>query len=318
LSYGHQVVPIHPNAVKACRPRYSATGRKHDLGDAYLLADVLRTDGHRFRPLTAASDAVKALRVLVRTRDDLVKHCIALTNQLQALLDSFWPGPAAVFYQIGSPIALAFLQKSPTPGSAARLGEKRMAAFLKGEKYRGRYSAAELLARLRAAPVGSLGKLEEQASGELVLALTRVIAPLLEQIVALAARIEAEVAQLEDGVLLMSLPYAGHLTAAKILGELGDVRERLAMLSSLPPKQASFQSPSRAANRAAWLSLGLQPSTACCRHALGGQLPPRLPLGRPDLRRCQSARLPASARCPHTCPSLGACSLESLDDSRSL
>jgi transposase len=233
LSYGHQVVPIHPNAVKACRPRYSATGRKHDLGDAYLLADVLRTDGHRFRPLMAASDAVKALRVLVRTRDDLVKHRIALTNQLQALLDSFWPGPAAVFYQIGSSIALAFLRKFPTPSSAARLGEKRMAAFLKGKGYSGRYSAAELLTRLHAAPVGSLGKLEERASGELVLALTRVIAPLLEQIVALAARIEAEVAQLEDGALLMSLPYAGHLTAAKILGEIGDVRERLANAEQL-------------------------------------------------------------------------------------
>ncbi|EQD61131.1 transposase IS111A/IS1328/IS1533, partial [mine drainage metagenome] len=74
VAFGHTVVPIHPNAVKACRPRYSAAGRKNDLGDAYLLADVLRTDGHRFRPLVPTSDAVKALRALVRTRDDLMKQ----------------------------------------------------------------------------------------------------------------------------------------------------------------------------------------------------------------------------------------------------
>jgi transposase len=49
--------------------------------------------GHRFRPLAPPSDAIKAFRALVRTRDDLVNHRIALTNQLQALLDSFWPGP---------------------------------------------------------------------------------------------------------------------------------------------------------------------------------------------------------------------------------
>jgi hypothetical protein len=75
LASGHPIVPIHPNAVKACRPRYSAAGGKNDLGDACLLADVLRTDGHRFRPLAPPSDAIKALRALVRTRDDLVNGC---------------------------------------------------------------------------------------------------------------------------------------------------------------------------------------------------------------------------------------------------
>lgn len=45
---GHPVVPIHPNAVKALRLRYRANGAKDDHGDAYLLADLLRNDGHRF------------------------------------------------------------------------------------------------------------------------------------------------------------------------------------------------------------------------------------------------------------------------------
>src|SRR5687768_6523737 len=35
---GHRVVPIHPNIVKACRPRYRAAGGKSDSTDAYLLA----------------------------------------------------------------------------------------------------------------------------------------------------------------------------------------------------------------------------------------------------------------------------------------
>jgi len=226
LGAGHPVVPIHPNVVKACRPRYRAAGGKHDPGDAYLLADVLRTDGHRFRPLAPQSDAIKALRALVRTRDDLVAERIALANQLRALLDSFWPGAAAIFADIDSPIALAFVSRYPTPTSAARLGEKRLASFLATEHYCGRRRPAELLARLRASPKGQCAAAEEEAKGELAGALARVLAPLVAEIARLTSRIEHDLAQLADGQLLMALPRTGRLNAAQILAELGDVRER--------------------------------------------------------------------------------------------
>jgi transposase len=226
LGSGHPVVPIHPNVVKACRPRYRAAGGKHDPGDAYLLADVLRTDGHRFRPLAPQSDAIKALRALVRARDDLVAERIALANQLRALLDSFWPGAAAVFADIDSPIALAFVQRYPTPKSAARLGEKRLASFLASAQYCGRRRPAELLARLRASPAGQAGEAEAHAKGELVRALARVLTPLVAEIAQLTSRLEHEVAQLGDGTLLMSLPRTGRINAAQILAELGDVRDR--------------------------------------------------------------------------------------------
>ena len=127
---GFTVVPIHPNAVKATRPRYSAAQGKTDAGDAYLLADLLRTDGHRFRVLTPMSDETKALRGLVRLRDDLVGQRVALANRLRALLEQFWPGAAAVFADVDSPIALDFFDRYPTPASASALGEKRMAAFM--------------------------------------------------------------------------------------------------------------------------------------------------------------------------------------------
>ena len=88
LEAGHPVVPIHPNAVKAARPRYRMSGAKSDGADSLLLADLLRTDGHRFAPLRPQSDEVRALRVLVRGRDDLVAARVALANQLRSLLHS--------------------------------------------------------------------------------------------------------------------------------------------------------------------------------------------------------------------------------------
>lgn len=226
LAAGHPVVPIHPNVVKASRPRYRAAGGKSDLGDAYLLADLLRTDGHRFRPLTPCSDEIKALRALVRGRDDLVAQRLALANQLRALLDGFWPGAAAIFADIDSPIALAFVQRYPTPDSAARLGEKRMKAFMAQHSYCGRRSAVELLERLRSAPIGLAGETEAEAKGELVRALAAVLNTLVIRIAELTARIEHDIAELPDGKIVMSFPRAGRICAAQILAELGDVRER--------------------------------------------------------------------------------------------
>ena len=223
---GYPVIPIHPNVVKACRPRYRAAGGKSDPGDAFMLADILRTDGHRFRPLVPVSDDIRALRALVRGRDDLVAQRVALANQLRNLLEGFWPGAVAIFAAIDSPIALAFIGRYPTPDSASRLGEKRLACFMAQHAYCGRRSPADLLARLRAAPTGLAGDAEADAKGELAATLVAILERLVCEIAKLSSRIEHAVAQLPDGKIVMSFPRAGRICAAQILAELGDVRER--------------------------------------------------------------------------------------------
>ena len=226
VAAGFPVVPIHPNALKATRPRYSAALGKSDPGDAYILADVLRTDGHRFRPLRAPSDETKALRAAVRTRDDLVATRVQLANQLRNLLESFWAGAAGIFADIDSPIALDFLNSYPTPASAARLGQKRLERFLKRCAYCGRRSPADLLERLRSAPVGLAGELESETKGQLVLSLVSVLRPLLAQIRELDGLIAGHITQHPDGEILQSFPRTGTINAAQILAELGDDRLR--------------------------------------------------------------------------------------------
>ena len=220
---GHPVVPIHPNAVKAGRPRYR-------------VADMLRTDAHRFMPLRPQSDAIRALRALVRGRDDLVATRVRLANQLRSLLDGFWPG--AIFADIDSPIALAFLARFPTPHSARRLGEMRLAAFLARNGYRGRRSPADLLARLRAAPTSRCAEAEQDASGEIVLALAATLERLVARITTLTARIRHDVAQLPECRVVMSFPRAGQICAAPITAELGCVRERFRLPIGLQSQAA--------------------------------------------------------------------------------
>jgi transposase len=223
---GFQIVPIHPNALKASRPRYSAAGGKSDPGDAFILADLLRTDGHRFRPLRPLSDDTRALRALVRGRDDLVAQRVALANQLRALLERVWPGAVGLFADVDSPIALAFLVRYPTAQSATRLGEKRLAQFLTQRGYSGRRAATALLARLHSAPPCQAGRAEAEASGELVRSLVAVLTPLVAQIQQLTVAITAALRHHPDGPLLQSLPGSGAINAAQILAELGEERAR--------------------------------------------------------------------------------------------
>jgi transposase len=223
---GFAVVPIHPNVVKAARPRYSAAQGKTDLGDAYLLADLLRTDGHRFRTLAPLSDETKALRGLVRVRDDLVGQRVAIANQLRALLEQFWPGAAEIFADVDSPIALEFLDRYSTPQSASALGEKRMAAFMARHAYCGRRTAAELVERLRAAPRSVAGELEAEAKGECVRALVAVLRPLVGQLATLNGAIEHAVDAHLDGKIFTSLFRSGRICAAMLLAEIGDDRAR--------------------------------------------------------------------------------------------
>ena len=138
LEAGTSVVAVHPNQLAASRDRYRSGGGKSDGFDAYVLAELARTDMHRLRLLKPDGDETRALRALTRAREDLVEQRVCLANQLRAQLDAFWPGAARIFSEVDSPISLAFLERYPSPTDARGLGEKRLRAFLARHGYCGR------------------------------------------------------------------------------------------------------------------------------------------------------------------------------------
>ena len=79
---------------------------------------------------------------------------VALTNQLRAELERFWPGPIGSFAELDSPIALAFLERYPSPLDARTLGEQRLAAFLAPPALQRRQDPAELLRQAPKRPRG--------------------------------------------------------------------------------------------------------------------------------------------------------------------
>jgi transposase len=225
LAAGHPVVPIHPNAFNATRPRWGAARAKSDPGDSYKLADLLRTDGHRLRRLRPPDATTRNLQAMVRLRDDHVEAKTAATNQLGALLDAHWPGAKAIFARLDSPIALDFLERYPTPQTAERLGEARLAAFLRRHSYCGRRPPAELLARLRAAPVAVAG-LDPDVLAECVRAQVRLLRALLDTLTDLDRALVAALPEHPKTAMLSPLPRIGEINLAQILAEVGPILDR--------------------------------------------------------------------------------------------
>lgn len=225
LAAGYPVVAVSPNAIKAWREGEVVSGAKDDPGDAEVIAEYLRLRSHKLAVLAPFSEQTRALRAVVRARDDLVEQRVAAHNQLEACLDAFWPGAKAVFADICSEIALAFLERYPTPGSARGLGEKRMAAFLARHRYSGRRSAAELIERLRAAPAGISDGPEARARGDAVAGYVTVIGAQNISIKSLDRSIAAHLGEHPDGEVFTSLPRSGRINAAQMLAQWGDCRQ---------------------------------------------------------------------------------------------
>jgi transposase len=232
MGAGLEVIVIPSRQVKALRERYGSAGNKDDALDSYVLADCLRTDGGRLRPLRPDAPETLALRSLVRARKDLVAHRVALANQLRAHLQIVFPGAVGLFADIDSPISLRFLGRFCSAGAAAWLSERRLGSWLRANAYCGRRPASELYRRLAEAPEGLLGE-QGRAQGVVTESLVRLILAVRGEIDQLEARIAEALSLHPDGTIFQSLPRAGTVRAAALLVEIGDVRERFPSAESL-------------------------------------------------------------------------------------
>ncbi|MGW2207713.1 IS110 family transposase [Streptomyces sp. NPDC001774] len=225
LAAGHPIVPVHPNAFHAMRARWGASKAKTDAGDSMKLADYLRTDGHLLPRLEPTEQATMDLQALTRTRADHIEARVAAVNQLAALLDMHWPGGKAVFANLDSDIAMAFLERHPTPASAAKLTAGRLEAWCKRRGYSGKRSGVVLMERLRSAP-----KAASRINEAVVEQLVRVQVQLVQGIRATIRTLDKAIADAVEShpyaPLFATMPRIGKVNLGQIIGEIGPLLER--------------------------------------------------------------------------------------------
>ena len=229
---GLTVYVIPPHQLKNLRGRYGSAGNKDDRFDAFVLADTLRTDRARLRPLEPDTEATMTLRMTCRARRDLVAHRVGVANQLRAHLQVVFPGVVGLFRDIDSAISLAFLTRFPHQQAAEWLSPKRFAAWLRAARYSGRKTGPALYERLTAAPHGVTGT-DGLARSHITTAFVAALRGLCEQIRALEAQIAEQLELHPDVSIFTSLPRAGCVRAARLLSEIGDCRARFPTAAAL-------------------------------------------------------------------------------------
>ena len=225
LGAGLTVFVIAPNQLKNLRSRYGQAGNKDDRFDAFVLADTLRTDRARLRPLTRDGEHTLTLRMTVRAPQDLVTTRVALGNQLRAHLQTTLPGAIELFRDIDSDITLAFLRRFPSQDKADWLSRTRLQKWLRSVGYNHLANLDRLWAHLHDAARGTTGP-QAPARGQITLALVAALTALRQQITALEAQIAVQLAAHPDAAVFTSLPRSGTVRAARLLAEIGDARGR--------------------------------------------------------------------------------------------
>jgi len=129
---------LNPKQTDRFRDRHRMAHSKSDDFDAYVLADALRTDAHLFNALSPLDEQSLALRVLTRSRVNLVKRKVAVVNELKAALKRYFPVALELFDDLEHPGSIGFLLEYPTYAQARTVSAARITSLLKkagaGEK----------------------------------------------------------------------------------------------------------------------------------------------------------------------------------------
>jgi transposase len=230
---GRSVYPINPMAVARYRDRHSVAGRKSDHGDAFVLANILRTDAHAHRPLPADSELAQAIAVLARAQQDAVWDRTCAHNKLRSHLREYYPGFLGAFADarggIMRPEARAILAAAPAPAAAAALTLSQLRALLrKAGRSRGIDTEAARLREAFRAPQMRQLPLVEQAMGRQAVALLRHLDAACASADDLEQAATESFNQHPDAGIITSFPGLGPLNGARVLAETGDDRSRFA------------------------------------------------------------------------------------------
>ena len=220
---GYRVFAINPKAVDRYRDRYAVSGAKSDAADALVLANLLRTDRDRHRPIPDDSDEVTAIAVLARAHQDAVRTLLRDTNRLRSLLREFFPAAVVAFPNLSTKSALTVLAAAPTPTVAAELSADQIHDLLLSTgRIAVRTGEVERLHEAFAAEQLHQPPPVEQAMGQAVRSIVTTVQATKTAIgdleTALAARFDSH----PDAEILRSLPGLGVVLGGRVLGEFGD------------------------------------------------------------------------------------------------
>jgi transposase len=255
---GYVVYPLNPLAVSRYRATQSVSRGKSDKSDAALIANILRLDAHH-RPMHNPSDIAIELGVLARAHQDAVWRIDRLTAEVRSLLRLYFPAALKPYGQpskgqkksdLARSYVRAALRHAPTPTQARRVQHR---TWVKVVKAAGRERQWDVLATrivdAYRAPALSQPTPKERAYGDMLLGLLDSLDGACTAQQEIETKMVAVLVTHPAWPLLEGIHGMGKVTAARVLGELGDdltrfhnVRSVRAYAGTAPITRASGKS----------------------------------------------------------------------------
>lgn len=225
LQQGYRVYAIHPKAADRYRDRHHAAGSKTDPIDAAMLSDILCIDLAYHRPIPADSPLAQEIKLVSRHRQGLVAERTRVKNQLIACLKAYYPVALKLFTDLDVAIAWAFLRAYPNAQVASEASLADLQAFFAAQGYTCKRKVPTIFKQLQA-PSIPVCDWQVRAYQRQMLTQVDLMAALQPQILAYERELNNLLDQHEDAFIFRSLPNAGVITAAWLLGEIGDCRDK--------------------------------------------------------------------------------------------
>jgi transposase len=206
--------------VAAMSGAYAGEG-KTDAKDAYVIAETarLRRD---LAVIDADTDLVRNLAVLTGHRSDLIADRVRMINRLRDLMTSVFPSLERAFDYSSHKGALVLLTGYASPDRIRRVGQTRLAGWLRHRHVRG---SADVAARaITAAKAQSIVLPGQDLTASIITELAGAILALDERLKALDTQIEQTFAQHPQAVIIQSMPGFGPFLGASLLVGAGDLR----------------------------------------------------------------------------------------------
>lgn len=232
LELGYAVWAIFPGAMKSFRKRYRTSGARDDVFDAFVLADVLRTDKACWRSVDLGSERLREIRLLANVHHDAIALHTMLNNALRATLKAYYPAALHFFGDVACANALAFLQSYPTLEAARRLTREQLAAFFKEQRLRNGKTVRKIEALLQQQHV-PVATARTRVYQHKALCYAKQLAALAPELKAYAVRLQELIEPHPDGALFLSYPGVSYVTAARLVALFGENRARYAHAGEL-------------------------------------------------------------------------------------
>lgn len=227
-----QVYVLAPNIVRSSQGRYRQSGARDDQSDAWLIADILRTDRHRYYPWTPGSPLLIQLRPQVAQHQFLTKTIQRMSNRLRSVLLRYYPAATEVFSSLTAQISLAFIRAYPTPAASAALSFAGFQAFAHQQGHARSEKLPVSFARLQRPQPYADPAVVTAYSTEAVL-LSELLLKLVRAKNEVEKKLQSLFQQHPDAFIFQSLPRAGDFLEPALLVKFGEDRQRFPTPGSL-------------------------------------------------------------------------------------